>query len=182
MYRRVFTHSYSSTVIEALRRLGGVEVSICVGWPMLDGARAAEKLASHGVEVALYPDSCMLEALRRAEAVVVGCDAALVDGSLVNRSGTWMAAELAGRLGIPLLSLCDSLKLDFGSEWRGEEAEAELGGRRISYPLFDVSDAGLVSGYLSEAGLKAPSEFVEYARRRVFKYWIKAIGRVGSDG
>jgi len=165
-FGKVFTLSYSSQVLRTLTSLGDVSVYLTLGWPLFDGLRAAEKLRDSGVDVHVYPDAALAEAVQLSEAVIVGCDAVLRDGSLVNRSGTLLAA-LATEGQRPVISIVDSFKLDRLGVWRPETTAHRQGDFKLSYRLFDITPPRLLSEFVSEIGTLEPSAFVHEAEKRI---------------
>jgi translation initiation factor eIF-2B subunit delta len=165
-FNRVFTLSYSSQVLRTITSLRDVSVYLTVGWPLFDGLRAAEKLRDSGVSVHVYPDAALAEAVHLSEAVVVGCDAVLRDGSLVNRSGTLLAA-LAAEGERPVIGIVDSFKLDRLNAWRPETTTHRQGGFELSYTLFETTPPRLLSEFISEIGALKPLAFTHEAEKRI---------------
>ncbi len=165
-FDRIFTLSYSSQVLRTLTSLRDVSVYMTVGWPLFDGLRAAEKLRDSGVNVHVYPDAALAEAVHLSEAVLVGCDAVLRDGSLVNRSGTLLAA-LAAEGERPVISIVDSFKLDRLNAWRPETTAHLQCGFELSYRLFETTPPRLLSEFVSEIGALEPLDFVHEAEKRI---------------
>ena len=69
--------------------------------PLNEGVRTARRLAEKGVSVTLITDAQMGLFVREAEAVVVGADSVLPDGSLVNKIGTHLLALAAREAKVP---------------------------------------------------------------------------------
>jgi len=175
-FDRIFTLSYSSQVLRTLTSLRDVSVYLTVGWPLFDGLRAAEKLRDSGVNVHVYPDAALAEAVQLSDAVVVGCDAVLSDGSLVNRSGTLLAA-LAAEGERPVISIVDSFKLDRLNAWRTETTTQRQGDFELSYSLFEGTPPRLLSEFVSEIGALKPLAFVHEAEKRIGMIVEKLAGK-----
>jgi len=174
-YRRISTLSFSSQVLNTLKKMLDVEVSIIVGWPLLDGVKAFRELTSQGVKTRIYPDSSIYEAVSSSEVVVLGCDAVLLDGSAVNRSSSKVAALISYEKSIPVYVICDSMKLDFQSIWRPETWSYEFEGIDMSFQVFEKVDSGLISRYISELGPDSPKDFVQKALREIEDYPYRLV-------
>lgn len=109
----VFTYSYSSTVLRALRR-GRARVSsvACAeSRPGCEGRAMASGLAKAGVKTVLLTDAAWMAALvRQRRPVVLGADAVLRPG-FVNKTGTAALVRLARQAKAPVWVLADTLKL-----------------------------------------------------------------------
>lgn len=112
----VLTCSYSATVARTLLLLHGqgrlrrvMAVSPSRG-EVDHGARLAEELRARSLAAGVFPLAALDEAVEMAQAVLVGADRVLPDGSFVNGSPTLRLAQAAqGR--IPLYVVCDTFKL-----------------------------------------------------------------------
>lgn len=92
------------------------------------------------------------------DCVLVGADAVLADGRVVNKTGTRLAALAADREGVPLYVVCAADKVT-----RSDEPHLEAGPAKAVYdgdaplsvlnPTFDVTPADLVTGVLTERGV-----------------------------
>jgi eIF-2B alpha/beta/delta-like uncharacterized protein len=176
----VMTHSYSSTVLGALTS-GTVHdrrVIVCEGRPLCEGRRLAEELAAAGASVTLITDAQAGAFMAEAEAVLVGADAVLADGSVVNKAGTYLLALAARDHGLPFYAACESLKVSaqrtWGDDVTSEEKEPEevlpqgIAGVGVRNVYFDCTPARLVAAVVTEEGVLRPTEMsalVERARR-----------------
>lgn len=174
-YRRVFTLSYSSQVLNTLKKLRDVEVFLTAGWPLLDGVRAFKELSSQGLRVRIFPDTSILEAVYSSEAVILGCDAILTNGSMVNRSGSRLAGLISNEKSIPLYVVCDCMKLDFQHLWRPEIWSYNLEDIYMDFNVFEIVEQNLITEYISELGRDAPADFVEKALRKIENYPMALI-------
>ncbi len=170
----VMTLSRSSTVLSALEmavsrgRLSRVLVAHSL--PLGEGAQTAARLASRGIRVGLIPDSCVGRFVSEVDAILVGADAVLADGSLVNKVGTLHAALAAREAGIPLFSATDLLKVDLSGEGvklatascEGLPEPSE--GVELRCSLFDLTPAHLVTAYACDVGIVEPGNIVSKAR------------------
>lgn len=174
-YRKLFTLSYSSQVLRILERVPNVEVSITTGWPLLDGYKAFKEFRSRGVKARIYPDSSIYEAIFLSDAVILGCDAVLTDGSAVNRSGSKVAALICYKESIPLYIVCDSMKLDFQSIWSPEIWSYIFEEEMMDFQVFEKINSSYVSNYISNLGLHTPEDFVSKALRKIENYPYELI-------
>ena len=164
----VLTHSASETVTKALRaaaRAGQVSrVVVAEGRPGFEGRQVARALAAEGVEVVLVVDAALGLHAREADLAMVGADAALADGSLVNKVGTRLLGLACERAGTPLHAVADRFKVSPATTLPLEEkGPAEVWadappGVRVRNIYFDRTEPALVAGYVTDAGTLAPAD------------------------
>jgi translation initiation factor 2B subunit (eIF-2B alpha/beta/delta family) len=170
----VLTHSASETVTKALRaakRAGTLaRVVVAEGRPGFEGRELARGLAEEGVEVLLVVDAALGLHAREADVALVGADAILAEGALVNKVGTRLLAFACERAGTPLYGVADRFKISPASAIPLEEkAPAEVWpdaprGVQVRNIYFDRTEAALVRGYATDAGLLSPSDVGGLAR------------------
>lgn len=143
--------------------------------PLLQGTRlSAYELAADGVETTLICDNMASSVMARGwvRAVLVGCDRVAANGDTANKIGTSGVAILARHYGIPFyvcapLSTVDMACPDGGSieiEQRAAEEVTELWyekrmapeGVEVYNPAFDVTDAALITAFITERGVIRP--------------------------
>ncbi len=161
--RTIMTHSLSSTVREVFRQLsgGGIRVIVTESRPLNEGCRLAAELSKWGIATELITEAQMGLFVNEADAVVVGADSLLADGSLVNKAGTYLLALAAGDRGLPFYVCCESFKLrppGMGEPELEEMASAELAapnlpGVEVRNIYFDITPPHLISGWITEQGL-----------------------------
>ncbi len=176
----VMTHSYSSTVLSSLaaETAGGRRVIVCEGRPLFEGRRLAQQLTAAAVDVTLITDAQAGALMAETEAVLVGADAVLADGSVVNKAGTYLLALAAHDHHLPVYVACETLKVTAERVWGGtvapEEKEPEevlpegMPGIRVRNIYFDLTPARLVTAIITEDGVFRPQGIgglVERARR-----------------
>jgi translation initiation factor eIF-2B subunit delta len=110
--KRVITLSSSSTVRAAFRRLAGSGVGAIVAEsrPGYEGRDTASFLAALGIDTQLVTDAQLGHFTAESDAALVGADAVLGDGSVVNKAGTYLLALAARDRGIPFWVCCESFK------------------------------------------------------------------------
>lgn len=143
--------------------------------PLLQGARlTAFELQSAGVDTTLICDNMASLTMRRGKVdiVFVGCDRVCANGDFANKIGTSGVAILAKHYGIPFYVCAPSSTIDMGLA-RGEEIPIEErpaeevtqlwyaqpmapAGVKVDNPAFDVTDHGLVTGFITEKGIAYP--------------------------
>ena len=159
----VFTHSFSSTVSEALTGLGdrGVRVILTESRPLCEGHRLAAQLSAEGIPCATITEAQIGAFIGQADVALVGADTILADGSVVNKSGTLLLALAARRFGVPFHVCCESFKInaereqpDVLEEKSPLELDApDLPGVTVRNVYFDVTPPDLVSGWITESGV-----------------------------
>jgi len=162
----VITLSYSDTVIETLAPLAsrGLRVYVGEGRPLCEGRDSARTLADAGVDVTLVTDAAMGHYAGCATLALVGGDTVQRDGSLINKSGTYLLALAAHDRGVPFYAACQTLKFQLGpANTRLEEKDVEQLGEPIpgvvgKSLLFDLTPARLVTRIVTENGLIKPAE------------------------
>ena len=175
---RVMTHSYSSTVVAALKKAFNkhkdIEVVVTRSGTGRTGERLALELALGGVPVVFIDDTAVGLFIADVNKVVVGADRICADGKLVNGIGTYLVALAAQKAGVPFYVLCESLKFD--PRLKGGEADLEEkdpsevsgslpSGVKVRHPYFDITPPELIDGIVTENGLLKPDEVVSYMRK-----------------
>ncbi|MBI4510995.1 MAG: NUDIX domain-containing protein [Deltaproteobacteria bacterium] len=111
---RVGTFSRSSTVLAALEGAPRVTLLVGVSLPGGEGAETARAASALGHEVVLLSDEELADRVERHEVdlVLVGADAVLRHGGVINKVGTRALAEAAARAEPPVdvVVACDEWK------------------------------------------------------------------------
>lgn len=158
--RTVMTHSLSSTVVELFAQLRheGVRAIVTESRPLCEGYRLAERLSAWAVPTTLITDAQAGLFVAKADAVVVGADTLLPDGSVVNKAGTYALAAVARDQVVPFYVCCESFKRrpagaaapeleEMDASELGAPALPHVTGRNV---YFDITPARLVSGWFTE--------------------------------
>ena len=155
----VATLSRSGTVRAALR---AAEPSVLIGEsrPAREGVEVAVTLTDDGLDVTLTTDAALSSelAVRDPEIVLVGADAVLADGSVVNKVGTRGLAIAAAREDVPVYAVAAADKVRPDERFEGEAgADADLydgaAPVTVSNPTFDRTPPDLVAGVITERGV-----------------------------
>jgi len=179
---KIMTHSYSSTVVAALKtaftKHRNIEVITTRSGPGRTGERIAQELGLYGIPLTFIDDAGMGLYISTANKVMVGADRVCADGKVVNGIGTYQLALAAERASIPFYVLCETLKFD--PRLRGDEVDLEEKdpsevvepGRlppevRVKNPYFDITPMELVTGIVTENGLLTPEEVIGYMEKQL---------------
>ena len=140
--------------------------------PLLQGARlTAYELQRAGIDCTLICDNMASLVMKQGKinACFVGCDRVARNGDTANKIGTSGVAILAKRYGIPFYVLGPSSTIDMNcptgkdiiiEERPGEEIRSKFYAQpqaprnvKCYNPAFDVTDARLISGIITEKGI-----------------------------
>ncbi len=140
--------------------------------PLLQGARlTAWELKEAGIPVTLICDSVagMLMAQGKIKIAIVGADRIARNGDTANKIGTYSVAVLAKEHGVPFYVAAPTSTFDPGIatgeeiviEERGEAEVTEGFGKRtapqgvvVYAPAFDVTPNRLISGFITDQGIR----------------------------
>jgi methylthioribose-1-phosphate isomerase len=150
----------------------------------------AFELGEHGVKHAVVADNAGGHLMQQGQVdlVVVGADRVAANGDTANKIGTYLKALAARDTGVPFYVALPSSSIDWsladGSGIPIEERSAEEvrhaeglgrnGSERVLLvpessparnPAFDVTPARIITGFITEHGVHAPSELAK-ARSR----------------
>jgi len=145
--------------------------------PLLQGARlTAFELQQSGVDVTLLCDNMAASLMKsgKIDAVFVGADRIAANGDTANKIGTYGVAILAKHFGVPFYVCAPISTFDFGTatgekipiEFRADDEVGKMWyqkpmtseGVKIYNPAFDVTDSSLITAFVTERGVFAPSE------------------------
>ena len=145
--------------------------------PLLQGARlTAFELASSGMDVTLLCDNMSASLMKTGgiKAAFVGCDRVAANGDAANKIGTSMLALAAKRNNIPFYVCAPTSTIDMstptgkdivieqrdGSEvtdmWYKHPMSPK--GIKVYNPAFDVTEADLITGIITENGIFKPGD------------------------
>ena len=170
--RRVFTLSRSETVTDALLHARPPWVGVAESLPGGEGRAVADTLREAGLGVALVPDAAMAAALVnfQVEVILVGADAVLPSGAVVNKVGTRLLALAAREEDIAMYAVCAEDKV---SSTEALELEAT---DTSEVPLFEVTSPQLLAGIITEAGVTPPASLGAIAKRLgSYSDWMETV-------
>jgi len=112
-------HSYSSVVLNVLESLSerglNVEIITTEARPTQDGMQTAgtkvfTRCEELGLHCQIIPDSAVATYIPQVDCVLVGCEAVLANGGIVNKVGTYSVALIASHFQKPVYVFCESYK------------------------------------------------------------------------
>lgn len=167
----ILTHCHSHDVvailIEARRQGKRFDVIVTETEPRRQGEITARELLKAGIGVTYCVDSAIGYVMKDADRVLVGCDAILADGSIVNKIGTFPIAIVAERFGVPVYVAGETLKFDTQTmagipetiEQRDPREVIDpmkIKGAKIINPAFDITPSNYVHSLITEKGIMKP--------------------------
>ncbi len=157
---RIATLSHSGTVTSALKAAEPAGLLVAESRPGGEGVGVAERLGRDlACDVTLTTDAALAHEFDDwdAEALLVGADAVLADGRIVNKVGTRGAAIAAAHEGIDTVVVAASDKVvpaetvpDLEPRPREELSDDER--IAVANPTFDVTPAGVIDAIATERG------------------------------
>ncbi|MBN2880998.1 translation initiation factor eIF-2B [Candidatus Woesearchaeota archaeon] len=170
----IFTHCHASTVtsiiLDAKKQGKNFKVHNTETRPLFQGRITAKELADNGIDVELFVDSAARVALKKCDIMLIGADAIQSDGTVINKIGSEMFAEIANRYDIPVYICTDSWKFDPASIFGFEEIIEERHYKevwpekpdnvKVSNFAFERIKPELISGIISELGIYKPEAFL----------------------
>jgi translation initiation factor eIF-2B subunit delta len=173
-YKSVVTLSYSSTV-ESILRHGlppGCRVVIAESRPLMEGRRLFRNLSDDVTELRMITDAQLGLAIPDADLVLVGADAVLRDLSVVNKTGTYLAALVAHAHGRDFLVAADTYKINVTMDSHNCFLESKSGRevwarqeKHCDNVYFDITPSQLITVFVSEAGILDPAGMRKHAQR-----------------
>ena len=175
-FENVLTHCHSSTAVSILKGIAQGNSSfdvVCTETrPLFQGRTTAKSLLEEGISTTMIADSAAESfVIGRGsvpiDAVFIGCDQITLDGYCINKIGSWgigMAAYYTSKplyVVSPLLKVDPKMKVqDISIEIREDDelwgdAPKEL---KMFNPAFEIVDAKLITGFMTEFGIIKPSE------------------------
>ena len=166
--RTVFTHSYSSTVLQTFSLLAeqGLKVIVPESRPLCEGYRLAAKLSELKVPTTLITDAQAGLFVGKADIVLVGADTIMADLAVMNKAGTYLLALSAHDNNIPFY-VCSEKYKQLPQDRSTPELEAmdigELNGPELPFVTleniyFDITPPKLISGWINEDGVVPVSQ------------------------
>lgn len=180
----IFTHCHSSTVIDSLiySKKKNFQVFNTETRPLYQGRKTTKELAKAKIKVTEVVDAAAGIALRKTkilgktDLVLLGCDAILKDGSIINKVGSGMFAEIAFNHKIPVYIVADAWKFSPKDLKIEERSFKEVWKRipkniKIKNPAFEKVEEKHIKAIISELGILKPGKFIKKVKK-VYP-WIK---------
>jgi translation initiation factor eIF-2B subunit delta len=148
---RIITCSYSSTVIDALKQAAasGKSFKIMImesqSGDYKYGEMMAAALAKNGFASMVIADEQIKSIVQEANIIIIGADAVLANGSVINGYPSLFLARIAAENlpPVPVYSICESIKF-----YPGDTLYLEKG--------FDLIPAQLIRGIITEKAIYDP--------------------------
>jgi len=161
----LFTHDYSSTVLEAIEQAVAdgkyLDVYVSEARPRHLGRKAVRALAEMDrVSATLVVDGACGHYLPECDEVVVGMDC-IVGDTLYNRVGTYPLAATAADVGVPVTVAGSSAKIvDAGFRFENDfRSESEVireppDGFEVANPAYDATPTRLLDRVVTDDGVR----------------------------
>lgn len=168
----VFTHDYSSTVLEAMETAvsegTGLTVYVSEARPRYLGRKTARRLAGMDlVDVHMVVDAAAGHVLADCDRVVLGMDC-IVGDSYYNRIGTFPVVAAAARLDVPVDVVGSGTKVvadgfRFENEFRppSEVMREPVEDIEIENPAYEATPVALIDRVLTDEGVRDPEAIRE---------------------
>lgn len=168
--KRVFTHCHSSTVVNVLKLNKKLKVFNTETRPLFQGRKTAEELSKAGIDVINIVDSAALEYIKRSNAVIVGADAILENGDVINKIGSGMYAEIAFNHRKPVYIIADSLKFTERVVRIEHRIPEEIWSKsmkrlKVDNPSFGIIKAKHITKIISDLGILNVKDFLKEVKR-----------------
>jgi|GEM_PF-3901899 translation initiation factor 2B subunit (eIF-2B alpha/beta/delta family) len=152
----VYTLSNSQTVLECLKRIRDrlEQVFVALSDPGHEGRDLSSELSKTGVRNLLVPDMAVGSIMPKVDVVLLGADAVLKDGSVVNKLGSNTAAKIAYLEGRRVYFVAEKVKVHPSDEELRLEVRFSKGEGYV--PFFDVTPYGYVQKLICEDGELEP--------------------------
>jgi len=175
----ILTHSLSSTTLEIFKKARTAEKTfsaiVTESRPGLEGRTTASKLLKFGIPVTLIVDSAAGYMLKGVNAVLVGADCVLANGSVINKVGTYLVALAAKDQSIPFWVATETFKISPSSLRiqpiieEGPPSEVidlnPFRNLKIRNPYFDITPPKYVTEIITEKGILSPQAINAIAQK-----------------
>jgi len=112
--------------------------------------------------------------IKKADLMLIGADALLNSGDIINKIGSNMFAEIAHYNKIPVYVIADSWKFSKRNVKIEERAHEEIWKYapkhiKIQNPSFETVKSRYITAIVSELGILKPKDFAKKARKKRMK-------------
>jgi len=173
----ILTHCHSTNVVNALiyakKRGKKFNVYSTETRPLFQGRRTYKELSKAGIKTTMILDDAVGDALakggsiNKADALIIGADALLKNGDVINKIGSNMFAELAYYNKVPVYIVADSWKFSKRGVRIEERDHKELWKTvkhiKIKNPAFETVKSKYITAIISELGILTPRNFIKKA-------------------
>jgi ribose 1,5-bisphosphate isomerase len=179
----VLTHCHSSTAVSLIKGIAKGDndfTAVCTETrPRYQGRKTAVSLLEAGIDTTLIGDSAAESFVigrgsKSVSTVFIGCDAITMNGYCINKIGSWGIGMAAHESGKKLYVVTPLLKIDHDTAYHDIEIEVRENkelwkdapkGLEMYNPAFEVVDAPLITGFITEFGILKPEEIADTVKR-----------------
>ena len=179
----ILTHCHSSTAERLIKAIADGDhdfTAVCTETrPRYQGRITAKNLLDAHIDTTLIADGAAESFIigrgsKSVSAVFIGADVVTMKGHLVNKIGSWGVAMAAHQASKPLYVVTPLLKIDHDTARHDIEIEVredkELWsdaprGLEMYNPAFEIVDAGLITGFITEYGITKPSDIDDLVKK-----------------
>eukprot|EP00048_Salpingoeca_helianthica_P017214 m.236092 g.236092 ORF g.236092 m.236092 type:complete len:302 (-) comp20422_c0_seq1:77-982(-) len=120
------------------------------------GLKMMELLTDAGIPVTLIPDAAVGYIIERVDFVIVGAEAVVESGGIVNSIGTYQMSMAAKIHNKPFYAVAESLKFVRMFPLRQGDIPCETGGKELR-PILDYTPPSFISLLFTDLGVLTPS-------------------------
>lgn len=187
----ILTHCHSTSAIKLIEGIAEGDndfTAVCTETrPRQQGRITAKELLEAGISTTYIADSAAESFVigrgsKPVSAVFIGCDVITMRGHCINKVGSWGIAMSAHQSSKPLYVVTPLLKIDHDTAsheikieiredreiWENAPEELE-----IYNPAFEIVDAGLITGYITEYGIIKPNQIASVVKEKYPWLFIK---------
>ncbi|MFB6253069.1 MAG: NUDIX domain-containing protein [Halobacteriaceae archaeon] len=166
----IITISRSETVLNALRHCNPDKVIVSESRPGKEGIDVAKNLAGIDIATQLTTDAALPKILTKGDCVVIGADQISVNGTIINKVGSYPLAVVGFVHDIPVYVLASRDKIVKEHTEITENGDPLYqGDKDISSknPIFELVPDKFLSAIVTEDGIQDLDEFSEYAKAKI---------------
>lgn len=181
----ILTHSYSSTVIAAIKfaynKKKEIQVIVTESRPLFEGRKTANELSEYGIPTTLVSDAAAGLFIKNADMVLLGADSLLTNGEIINKAGTYPMALAAAYQGIPVYIAADTGKINLRSYFTQilleEKETSEIWMKpptnvSIRNLYFDTTPKFFITRVITEMQMIRPEELLDLSREFIMDRYI----------
>lgn len=182
---KILTHSYSSTIIEAIKfaydNKKEIQVIVTESRPLLEGRKTAKELSEYGIPTTLVTDAAAGFFAKQVDIVLVGADSLLTNGDIINKAGTYPVVLSAAYQGIPVFIAADTGKINLRSYFTQilleEKDTSEIWNKQppnvsIRNLYFDTTPKFFITRIITERQKIRPEELLDLSRDIIMDRYI----------
>lgn len=173
---KILTHCHSTNAVNALiyakKKGKKFEIFNTETRPLFQGHKTAKELSRAKIKVTMIADNAVGSIIdnEKISALIMGADALLKNGDVINKIGSNMFAEIAHDNKVPVYVIADSWKFSKRGVKIEERAHKEIWKNapkkiKIENPAFETVKAKYITAIISELGILKPKAFVRKAKK-----------------